>query len=100
MNSTEVLPENLIVSVRIPKSNKSSITLPKAAILSNEIETDYCHVTKNDSTAVKVPVQIGLKSRKNRNNFAKFKGTDRIVTLKLWSDDTIKVKLQIVPNNE
>jgi hypothetical protein len=46
MNSTEVLPENLIVSVRIPKSNKSSIiTLPKAAILSNEIETDYCHVT-------------------------------------------------------
>jgi hypothetical protein len=42
MNSTEVLPENLIVSVRIPKSNKSSIiTLPKAAILSNEIETDY-----------------------------------------------------------
>jgi ligand-binding sensor domain-containing protein len=41
MNSTEVLPENLIVSVRIPKSNKSSIiTLPKAAILS-EIETDY-----------------------------------------------------------
>jgi hypothetical protein len=46
MNSTEVLPENLIVSVRIPKSNKSSIiTLPKAAILSNEIETDYGHVT-------------------------------------------------------
>jgi hypothetical protein len=42
MNATEVLPENLIVSVRIPKSNKSSIiTLPKAAILSNEIETDY-----------------------------------------------------------
>jgi hypothetical protein len=41
MNSTEVLPENLIV-LRIPKSNKSSIiTLPKAAILSNEIETDY-----------------------------------------------------------
>jgi hypothetical protein len=34
MNATEVLPENLIVSVRIPKSNKSSIiTLPKAAIL-------------------------------------------------------------------
>jgi hypothetical protein len=31
MNSTEVLPENLIVSVRIPKSNKSSIiTLPSS----------------------------------------------------------------------
>jgi hypothetical protein len=49
MNSTEVLPENLIVSVRIPKSNKSSIiTLPKAAILSNEIETDYWSCLKND----------------------------------------------------
>jgi hypothetical protein len=50
MNSTEVLPENLIVSVRIPKSNKSSIiTLPKAAILSNEIETDYwVMLLKND----------------------------------------------------
>jgi hypothetical protein len=65
MNSTEVLPENLIVSVRIPKSNKSSIiTLPKAAILSNEIETDYwVMLLKNDSTAVKVPVQIGLRNQ-------------------------------------
>jgi hypothetical protein len=61
---TEVLPENLIVSVRIPKSNKSSIiTLPKAAI-SNEIETDYwVMLLKNDSTAVKVPVQIGLRNQ-------------------------------------
>jgi hypothetical protein len=72
MNSTEVLPENLIVSVRIPKSNKSSIiTLPKAAILSNEIETDYwVMLLKMTLTAVKV--QIGFKkSRKNRNNFAR-----------------------------
>jgi hypothetical protein len=55
MNSTEVLPENLIVSVRIPKSNKSSIiTLPKAAILSNEIETDYwVMLLKNDSRLLK-----------------------------------------------
>jgi hypothetical protein len=67
MNATEV-PENLkMVSVRIPKSNKSSIiTLPKAAILSNEIETDHYILLKNDSTAVKVPVQIGLRNQKEQ----------------------------------
>jgi hypothetical protein len=41
--------------------------LPKAAILSNEIETDYwVMLLKNDSTAVKVPVQIGLKIKKEQ----------------------------------
>jgi hypothetical protein len=76
MNSTEVLPENLIVSVRIPKSNKSSIiTLPKAAILSNEIETHWVMLLKNDSTAVKVPVQIGLRNQERTEIISpKFKG--------------------------
>jgi multidrug efflux pump subunit AcrA (membrane-fusion protein) len=97
MNSTEVLPENLIVSVRIPKSNKSSIiTLPRAAILSNEIETEYwIMLLKNDSTAVKVPVQIGLKNQERTEIVSpKFKGTDRIVTSGNYGvGDTIKVKI-------
>jgi virulence-associated protein VagC len=97
MNANEVLPENLIVSVRIPKSNKSSIiTLPKAAILSNEVETDYwVMLLKNDSTAVKVPVQIGLKNQERTEIISpKFKGTDRIVTSGNYGvGDTIKVKI-------
>jgi multidrug efflux pump subunit AcrA (membrane-fusion protein) len=97
MNSNDVLPENLIVSVRIPKSNKSSIiTLPKAAILSNEIETEYwILLLKNDSTAIKVPVQIGLKNQERTEIVSpKFKGTDRIVISGNYGvGDTIKVKI-------
>jgi hypothetical protein len=97
MNANEVLPENLIVSVRIPKSNKSNIiTLPKAAILSNEIETEFwVMLLKNDSTAVKVPVQIGVKNQERTEIISpKFKGTDRIVTSGNYGvGDTIKVKV-------
>jgi multidrug efflux pump subunit AcrA (membrane-fusion protein) len=97
MNSNDVLPENLIVSVRIPKSNKSNIlTLPKAAILSNEIETEYwVMLLKNDSTAIKVPVQIGLKNQERIEIiFPKFKATDKIVTSGNYGvGDTIKVKI-------
>ena len=97
MNSNQVLPENLIVSVRIPKSNKSSIiTLPKAAILSNEIETEYwVMLLKNDSTAIKVPVQIGLKNQERTEIITpRFKVTDRIITSGNYGvGDTIKVKI-------
>ena len=97
MNSNQVLPENLIVSVRIPKSNKSNIiTLPKAAILSNEIETEYwVMLLKNDSTAIKVPVQIGLKNQERTEIISpKFKATDKIVTSGNYGvGDTIKVKI-------
>ena len=97
MNSNQVLPENLIVSVRIPKSNKTNIiTLPKAAILSNEIETEYwVMLLKNDSLAIKVPVQIGLKNQERTEIVTpKFKATDRIITSGNYGvGDTIKVKI-------
>ncbi|WP_192500994.1 efflux RND transporter periplasmic adaptor subunit [Flavobacterium sp. PL002] len=97
MNSNDVLPENLIVSVRIPKSNKSNIiTLPKTAILSNEIETEYwVMLLKNDSTAIKVPVQIGLKNQERTEIISpKFKIADKIVNSGNYGvGDTIKVKI-------
>jgi len=97
MNSNDVLPENLIVSVRIPKSNKSNIiTLPKTAILSNEIETEYwVMLLKNDSTAIKVPIQIGLKNQERTEIISpKFKIADKIVTSGNYGvGDTIKVKI-------
>lgn len=97
MNSSDILPENLIVSVRIPKSNKSNIiTLPKTAILSNEIETEYwVMLLKNDSIAIKVPIQIGLKNQERTEIInPKFKVTDRIVTSGNYGiGETIKVKI-------
>ena len=97
INSNEVLPENLIVSVRIPKSKKASIiTVPKSAILSNEIATEYwVMLLKNDSTAIKVPVQIGIKNQERTAILLpKFKVTDRIVTSGNYGvGDTIKVKI-------
>jgi hypothetical protein len=73
--------------------------LPKAAILSNEIETDHwVMLLKNDSTAVKVPVQIGLRNQERTEIISpKFKGTDRIVTLETMEWMILKIT---VPNNE
>lgn len=97
MNLNDILPENLIVSVRVPKSNKSNIiTLPKTAILSNEIETQYwVMLLKNDSTAIKVPIEIGVKNQERTEIVSpKFKRTDRIVTSGNYGvGDTIKVKI-------
>jgi hypothetical protein len=53
------------------------------------------------TTAVKVPVQIGLRNQERTEIISpKFKGTDRIVTSGNYGVDDTKVKLQIVPNNE
>ena len=52
----------LIIKVRIPKkSNGNAITLPKAAILSNETETEFWIMKMiNKNTAVKVPITKGI----------------------------------------
>ncbi|WP_333599342.1 efflux RND transporter periplasmic adaptor subunit [Flavobacterium sp.] len=56
------LPENLIVKVRITKSaNVKTISLPKAAVLSDETETDFWIMKlENDTTAVKIPIKKGI----------------------------------------
>ena len=56
------IPENLIIKVRIPKkSNGSAIALPKAAVLSNETETEFWIMKMiNKNTAVKVPITKGI----------------------------------------
>ncbi len=58
------IPENLIAKVRILKSVKSnSASLPRAAILSDETQTNFWIMKMIDSTtAVKVPVKKGIET--------------------------------------
>jgi hypothetical protein len=97
IETKENLPENLIVSVRIPKSKKSSmISLPKTAILGNEIETEFWTMQLiNDSTAVKTPVQIGIKNQERTEIIApKFNLNDQFLTSGNYGvGDTLKVKI-------
>ena len=58
------IPENLVVKVRITKSsNPKAISLPKAAVLSDETETNFWimkMIYKN--TAVKIPITKGVET--------------------------------------
>lgn len=58
------IPENLIIKVRIlKKSNGSAIALPKAAVLSNETETEFWIMEMiNQNIAVKVPIKKGIEA--------------------------------------
>ena len=58
------IPENLIVKVRINKSsNSKTVSLPKAAVLSNETETDFWIMKMiNNNTAIKIPIKKGVET--------------------------------------
>lgn len=58
------LPQNLIASAEIIKSvRQDAVVLPKAAILSDETQTDFWVMKLiNDTTAVKIPVIKGIES--------------------------------------
>lgn len=64
VNASQQIPENLVAKARIIKSkNLNAATLPKAAVLANEMLTDFWVMKLiNDTTAVKVPVKEGIKS--------------------------------------
>jgi multidrug efflux pump subunit AcrA (membrane-fusion protein) len=80
--TTEKLPENLVVRVRIVKNVKSkAIVLPKQAILTNEIQTEFWIMKLlNDTIAVKVPVKKGIESFDRVEILEPtFEKTDRII---------------------
>ncbi len=60
----EKLPENLIAKVRIIKTNKASApSLPKTAILTNDVQSEFWVMQILDSvTAVKVPIKKGIET--------------------------------------
>jgi hypothetical protein len=62
--SATKIPENLIARVRILKYQKSNaISLPKAAVLSDEAQSNFWVMKMIDTiTAVKVPVIKGMET--------------------------------------
>lgn len=92
------LPENLISKIRIFKNTKPNArVLPKAALLSNETQTDFWVMKLlNDSTAVKIQVTKGMET-KNKIEILKpaFSDSDRILLNGQYGlGDTAKVLIQ------
>lgn len=91
------IPQNLIAKVRIVKTQRSNaISLPKAAILTNDAQTNFWVMKMIDSiTAVKVPVTKGLETT-DRVEIVRpqFSPNDKILlTGNYGLPDTAKVKI-------
>ena len=95
VNTEKQIPENLIAKVNLVKKEKSNTTsLPKDAVLSNEIQTEFWIMKMLDSaTAVKVPVVKGLETKTMVEIISpKLKSTDKILlTGNYGLTDTAKV---------
>jgi len=91
------IPENLVAKARIVKSAKvNTVSLPKAAILANETQTEFWVMKLiNPTTAVKVPVKEGIQAGERVEILSpKFTPQDKIVlTGNYGLTDTAKVKV-------
>lgn len=94
---TESIPENLVVKVRVNKKLESkTITLPKAAVLSDETGTDFWIMKmEGNNTAVKVLVKKGIETPDKVEILSPvLKPSDRVLlTGNYGVADTIKVKI-------
>lgn len=91
------IPENLIIKVRINKSlNSNAVSLPKAAVLSDETETNFWIMKMIDNnTAIKIPIQKGIDTEDKVEILSPvLTKKDRILlTGNYGVADTIKVKV-------
>ncbi len=91
------IPENLIVKVRITKaSNSKSISLPKAAVLSDETEKDFWIMKMiNATTAVKIPIKKGIETNDRVEVLSPILNREDkiLITGNYGVADTIKVKV-------
>ena len=91
------LPENLIAKVRIVKTNKASaLSLPKAAILTNDVQSEFWVMKMLDSvTAVKVPIKKGIETNERVEILEPvFTAKDKIlITGNYGLPDTAKVRI-------
>lgn len=56
------IPENLIANIRLTKSTASGISIPKAAVLTNDTQTEFWVMKLiNDTTAVKTDIRKGME---------------------------------------
>jgi multidrug efflux pump subunit AcrA (membrane-fusion protein) len=98
VNTGAAIPENLIAKVRILRTARPSAqSLPKAALLTDETETDFWVMKLIDSaTAVKVPVKKGIETSDRVEVLSPvFAPGDKIlVTGNYGLPDTAKVKVE------
>jgi Multidrug resistance efflux pump len=90
------IPENLIAKVQIIKASKTATVLPKAAVLTDEAQTNFWVMKMIDSaTAVKVNVIKGMESGDKVEILRpEFASTDKILlTGNYGLGDTAKVKI-------
>ena len=97
MNGNQDIPENLIVKVRINKTaNSQRISLPKAAVLSDETETNFWIMKLiNSNTAIKTPIVKGIQTEDRIEIISPvLTSQDKIlVTGNYGVGDTIQVKV-------
>jgi hypothetical protein len=91
------VPENLIVKIKINKSsNLHKISLPKAAVLSDETESHFWIMKLiNANTAVKIPIQKGIETDTQIEIISPVltKNDQILLTGNYGVNDTIKVKV-------
>ena len=91
------IPENLIARARIIKLHKDNVqSVPKAAVLTNDIQSEYWVMKMIDSsTAVKVDIQKGIATKDRIEILSPlFSPEDKIlVTGNYGLGDTAKVKI-------
>jgi len=97
VNTSHAIPENLIARVRIGKTvHASTQSLPRAALLTDETESEYWVMKLIDSaTAVKVPVKKGIETQTRVEILEPlFTPSDRILLTGHYGlPDTAKVKI-------
>ena len=91
------IPENLIVKVRIEKtSNSNTTSVPKAAVLSDETETNFWIMKMiNNNTAVRINIEKGIETEGKVEILSpSLTREDKILlTGNYGVGDTIKVKI-------
>lgn len=97
VNSNHSIPENLIATVKVVKSDKAnSYSVPKSALLADETQTEFWVMKMiNDSTAVKTPVKKGIETNERVEIVAPvFSATDKIlVSGNFGLSDTARVNI-------
>ena len=97
VNTDKAIPENLIAKVSLVKSAKTNVTsLPKAAVLTDEIQSQYWIMKMIDSaTAVKILIKKGIETSDNVEIISpKLSGSDKILlTGNYGLPDTAKVSI-------
>ncbi|GAC1395018.1 MAG: hypothetical protein NVSMB63_14490 [Sediminibacterium sp.] len=97
VNTSKAIPENLIAKVSLVKKAKDNIiSLPKAAVLTDEVQQQFWVMKMADgTTAVKVPVQKGMETTDRVEIISpRFTTADKILlTGNYGLPDTVKVAI-------